>query len=268
MKQITQQEFEGYVRDLIDGKTNKTAIAKKLETSIKKVNYMIDDLAKTNPELFMEFFKKQPYAPRNTEVDPEALAIEVIRYGRKDVAHDIGISIRTITRTIDKLKTINPTLYELYRKRIRKMDKVERKEFKKAVEREAEKIGYDLSPARKSIEDRLNEINEILSKFEALVDSGMTYRDASRKLGYSSNATIWLMYQDKKKIELALETHKKLAAEKRNEAKEYREKMRIKKSGSTQQVSDKSKTGEKEKQDKSQKKDNTEPSKKGKGRDD
>lgn len=231
MKQVSQEEFEDYIRDLIDGKTTKTAIAKKLETSVKKVNYMIDDLATTNEKLYMELLQKNPYVPRDTNVDPAALAIEVIKYGRKDVAQDVGISIRTITRTVTQLKTINPTLYELYRKRRKKMNKKEKEAFMQAVDAEAEKLGYGIKPSRESVEERLEEVKAILEKFEDLVDDGMTYRDAAKKLGYSTNATIWMMYQDKKKMELtiAMQTkQEKQKQEDQNEAKAYREKMRVK----------------------------------------
>ena len=266
MKQVSQQEFEGYVRKLIDGKTTKTAIAKKLETGIKKVNYMIDELATTNPTLYMELLKKNPYVPRNTEVDPSALAIEVIKYGRKDVAQDVGISIRTITRTVNKLKEINPTLYELYRRRRKKMSQAERKAFMRAVDRETEKLGYHTNLTRKSVKDRLEEVKRILSKFEALVDSGMTYRDASKELGYSSNATIWMMYQDKKKMELEIAMQQKQSEEEKDAAKAYREKMRVDyKRSKTTTTNEESKTGE---VIQSGKKKNETSIKVGKGRDD
>ena len=239
MKQISQEEFEGYIRELINEKTTKTAIAKKLETNIKKVNYMIDELATTNQELYMELLEKDPYVPRDTNVDPAALAIEVIKYGRRDVAQDVGISIRTINRTVNKLKTTNQTLYELYRKRRNKMNKSEKAAFMKAVDSEAEKLGYGTIPVRESVEDRLKEVKEILAKFEALVDSGMTYRDAAKKLGYYANSTIWMMYQDKKKMELTLAMQKKQAEERKDEAKAYREKMRVHKNADNSRTNEK-----------------------------
>lgn len=268
MKQVSQEEFEGYIRDLIDGKTTKTAIAKKLGTSVKKVNYMIDELATTNQPLYMELLEKDPYVPRDTNVDPAALAIEVIKYGRRDVAQDVGISVRTINRTVNKLKTTNPTLYELYMKRRKKMNKAEKAAFMAAVDSEAEKLGYGTIPVRESVEDRLKEVKEILAKFEALVDSGMTYRDAAKKLGYSTNATIWMMYQDKKKMELTLAMQKKQAEERKDEAKAYREKMRVHKNEDNSRTNEKNQ-GESRKENRPVGNEITEKSRKvGKERDD
>ena len=227
MKQVSQEQFEEYIRLLIDGKTTKTKIAKILETSVKKVNYMIDDLATSNKELYMELLEKNPYVPRDTNIDPAALAKEVIKYGRTNVAEDLGISLRTISRTVAHLKTTNPKLYELYRSRIkRKRTMSEAIAYKEAVDEEAAKLGFDINPERESVEERLEYVSKILSKFEELVDSGMTHRDAAKKLGYASNATIWMMYQDKRKMELTLKMQREQKA-KKDEAKEYRESMKI-----------------------------------------
>lgn len=227
MKQISQEQFEEYIRLLIDGKTTKTKIAKILETSVKKVNYMIDDLATTNKELYIELLEKNPYVPRDTNIDPAALAIEVIRYGRNNVAEDLGISLRTISRTVAHLKTTNPKLYELYRSRIKRKRTIsEAIAYKEAVDEEAAKLGFDINPERESVEERLEYVSSILTKFEKLVDSGMTHRDASKKLGYSSNATIWMMYQDKRKMEITLKIQREQKA-KKDEAKEYRKSMKV-----------------------------------------
>ena len=144
MKQVSNEEFESFIRDLIAKKTTKRDIARELGTSVKKINYMIDDLAQTNLPLYMELLDEVPYVPRDTDIDPEALAIEVIRYGRKDVAEDLGISVRTITRTVNRLESINPELYELYRMRRKKMNKTDRANFEIEVEKQAKKLGRDI----------------------------------------------------------------------------------------------------------------------------
>ena len=57
MKEITQEEFESIVKDIIAGKKSKAMVIKELHTEARTLNNKIQELSMLNPELYEEFVK-------------------------------------------------------------------------------------------------------------------------------------------------------------------------------------------------------------------
>ena len=81
MKQISQEEFEQYIQDIIDGKMTRKRLASELETVMRTINHRIMELEGKNPALYQAFIQKFPYTPKEIKLDVEALAIKVINNG-------------------------------------------------------------------------------------------------------------------------------------------------------------------------------------------
>lgn len=222
MKQIDQKDFESLVKDFVDGKITKQELTEKLETTVKTLNYKISELANTNPGLYRSFIKKIPYVPRNIHIDIEALAIAVIRYGREETSEKLGISIRTISRKVKELKHINPGLYELYRTRHKKRTEKQREEFELLLD----SFDTGVIPKRSGLLERQKEIEETLKKFNELIEKGISYKEAAKRLGYASNSSMWCMQQDLAKIQLAIQMEGG-GQEVRTEEEMYRESLKV-----------------------------------------
>ncbi len=176
MKQISQEEFEQYIQDIIDGKMTRKRLASELETVMRTINHRIMELEGKNPALYQAFIQKFPYTPKEIKLDVEALAIKVINNGIEQTARDIGISTRSIARKIKQLETINPELLQLYEEK--GIAVLERQEL---VEKE-------------------ESIRQSLTKFEELLATGMDKNIAARKLGYSDYAAVWKKQKELERI--------------------------------------------------------------------
>ena len=104
MKEISQEEFEAGIQDVIDGKTTRTELMEKTwHMGADKLNTRIQELAVYNPELYRAFDIKFPYRPREyTHIDYEAVIIDILKngYKRRDWDDIYEVDSRTITRKI------------------------------------------------------------------------------------------------------------------------------------------------------------------------
>ena len=73
MKEISQEEFERLVQDLIDGKITKSELAKQLNTTVKTLNYKIDELAGTNPELYDLYLTRHKRRKKEEKIEYDLL---------------------------------------------------------------------------------------------------------------------------------------------------------------------------------------------------
>ena len=119
MLEISQEEFEAKVQDIIDGKTTRVKLIKELKVDRMTLNTKIQELAVYNPELYRAFVIKFPYRPREyTHIDYEAVIIDILKKGYKRREWDdiYEVDSRTITRKIHDIEEVNPELVALYRK--------------------------------------------------------------------------------------------------------------------------------------------------------
>lgn len=119
MIDISQEEFEAKVQDILDGKTTRVKLISELKTDRDTLNNKIQELVIYNPDLYKAFINKFPYKPREyTHIDYEAIIIDILKKGYKrrelDEVYE-GVSSRTITRKIPILEKTNPDLITLYR---------------------------------------------------------------------------------------------------------------------------------------------------------
>lgn len=197
MKELTQREFEEQIKRVIDGEISRKKLAEELDTEIRTLNNRIMKLSDSNQELYKEFIKKFPYKPKKIDIDVETLAINVIKYGIQKVADQTKISTRTIIRKIKQLEKTNPKLYELYKNRKGKMsfdDNI-------YIDQEISKKGH-LVIERKEISERKRELENTITKFEELVESGMSRDKAAKMMGYDGYSTIWKKYKELDRIKI------------------------------------------------------------------
>ena len=147
MIEISQQEFEAKVQDIIDGKTTRANLIKELKIDKITLNTKIQELAVYNPELYREFVVKFPYRPREyTHIDYEAIIIDILKkgYTRREWNDIYEVDSRTITRKIYDIEEKNPDLVSLYRKvsEYRRRQKQLPEELIKAIEELEEKEIY------------------------------------------------------------------------------------------------------------------------------
>jgi len=226
MIEMSQEEFEVEIQRLIDGNITRKKLAKKLQTDMRTLNKKIMEIAQTNSELYSKFVDKFPYKPRKIQVDIEDLAVQVILHGLEETSEATGISTRTIIRKIKTLEKTNLELHRLYTHRNDRMTFEQRELFNAAVQKFQKNYRLEIS----GIEKREQEIREVLSKFEGLVDSGMSKASAARIMGYDDYSTIWKKYQELKRIE----TEKASVPESKQDA------ARIFRSNMKTQITDKS----------------------------
>lgn len=118
MKEITQEEFEQSIRDVIDGKCTRIELQKRYHMDRITLNSKIQELYVHNIELYMEFTKKFPYIPREyTHINYRAMIIDIMKkgYSKKQAAEQYGIHDRTISRKIHIVEKTDPDLVMLYR---------------------------------------------------------------------------------------------------------------------------------------------------------
>lgn len=184
MIEISQEEFEAKVQDIIDGKTTRVKLIKELKVDRITLNTKIQELAAYNPELYKKFIIKFPYRPREyTHIDYEAIIIDILKkgYTRREWDTVYEVDSRTINRKIHDIEEKNPELVSLYRKvsEYRKRQMKLPVELKKAIEELEEKEIYLCDVCdnkRKELLKREKEYNDAMN-------SGMGATQASRKVG-------------------------------------------------------------------------------------
>lgn len=187
MIEISQEEFEQKVQEIIDGKLSRKQLTKLLKTDTRTLNNKIQELVVYNSDLYMEFIKKFPYKSKErTDIDYEALVIEIIKNGMTsaEAVAKYNIGERTITRKVKALEKENPYLIEIYRevKKNNKNNIVESKELREKIE------GLVSRPVK------ISEINETrrkeLEELEKTFNSRCQYvskEEAARSMGLTAN---------------------------------------------------------------------------------
>lgn len=187
MIEISQEEFEQKVQEVIDGKLSRQQLTKLLKTDTRTLNNKIQELVVYNSDLYMEFIKKFPYKSKErNDIDYEALVIEIVKTSMTTSAavEKYNIGERTITRKVKALEKENPYLIEIYRevKKNNRNNVVETKDLKEKIDRLVSR------PVK------ISELNEIrkkeLEELEKTFNSRCQYvskEEAARSMGLTAN---------------------------------------------------------------------------------
>lgn len=231
MKEITQEEFESIVKDIIVGKKSKAMVIKELHTEARTLNNKIQELSMLNPELYEEFVKVKPYKPKERkDVNIVGFVTELLTTGvtMQELADKYHIGVRTISRKIAKLeKSDNPKerdLYNLYKSVARKKShsqKLGKEEEWRMAELEAvETKGMD------NIERRRQELLKLEKEYEELyMQVGKV--EAAKRMGYSQNR-IYKLLNELYRIEIERNAREHLASQgEASQKKEFKESLKV-----------------------------------------
>lgn len=229
MKQLTQSEFEGQIRSVVDGKISIKKLAKELETDMRTLYKKIQELSIANPELYYEFIKIHPYkAKERKDINIRGFVIETLKSGItvEEMCVKYGIGRRTISRKILKLKKSDRVediqLYKLYKEIAYKRSRAQELGYEDIVqinELETEEvIGID------DIERRRQELLELEREYQYLCLQ-VGKKEAAKRLGYSQNR-IYKLLNELYRIEIERHTRgeKDIPGK---DAKEYRASMKV-----------------------------------------
>ena len=184
MIEISQEEFEAKIQDIIDGKTTRVKLIEELKVDKVTLNTKIQELSVFNPELYRAFVIKFPYRPREyTHIDYEAVVIDILKkgYKRREWKDIYGIDSKTINSKMYDVEDINPELIELYREvsDYRKRQKPLPQELLDRIDRLKTKQIF-LGDVCDNKRAELLEKEELYNKARM---SGMGAEEASRKVG-------------------------------------------------------------------------------------
>ena len=170
MIEISQEDFESKIQDVIEGKTTRVKLVEELRIDRDTLNNRIQELVIKNPKLYQDFIEKFPYRPREyTHIDYEALIIDILKkgYKRRELSDVYGIDSRTIARKIYLVEQTNPELIALYREvsRYRKAQKKLPIKLQRQIDNLADKeifLGEVCDKKREELLDREKRYNEAI----------------------------------------------------------------------------------------------------------
>ena len=64
MRQVSQEEFERYVEEMIAGNMSRIALAQLMETDLRTLKNKLQEVVATNPALYQRYIEKFPYKPK------------------------------------------------------------------------------------------------------------------------------------------------------------------------------------------------------------
>lgn len=228
MKSITNKELELLVKNLVDGKITRKALAGKLETDLRTLHKVILRMAEINPALYEEYVEKFPYKPKAREdIDYEALIIYAVKREKtlKDVSLEFGVSYRTINRRIKEIQITNPELISLYREHSYHLKTQSEMSYESQIKIDAlEERPVVKSSITKYKED---ELTDTLKKFEKLLSEGFSKAEAARRLGFADHTAIWKKYEWLKRIKTEEGAKHKYSLEGAKQGKSFKESLKV-----------------------------------------
>ncbi len=217
MKNISQQEFEQYIWEMIRGEKTQTTVVKELETDHRTLNNRIQKLSVTNPELHKAYVESRPYKPKERkDINAVELALEVLREEKtlEQIAESYGAGMRTIRRKIDSLKKSEDALErELYtlckavaynHSHSIKNDVILQNRIMEVREILSKKVQVE---RRSNIEIRRQELLKIEKEYQNLRQT-MSEGQAAAQMGYTTNR-IYKLLNELYRIEIELRTSSK-----------------------------------------------------------
>ena len=231
MKEITEEEFESIIKDIIAGKKSKAMVIKELHTEARTLNNKIQELAMTNPELYEEFIKVKPYKPKERkDVNIVGFVTELLITGitMQELADKYHIGVRTISRKIAKLeKSDDPKerdLYNLYKSVARK--KSRSKKLGAEEKLQVAKLERLETKGTDDTERKRQELLKLEQEYEALrMQVGKI--EAAKRMGYSQNRIYKLLHELYRiEIERNVMENSAIHGEK-DESKEFKESLKV-----------------------------------------
>lgn len=230
MKEISQEEFEENLRKMIEEGKTKTQIKNGLGFgSYRALNTKVQTLSITNPELYMEYIGKYPYAPKTRkDLDIIEIGIEFLRDEKNmdELATQYGTGRKTIQRKLNKLKDSSKPeereLYDLCRALAYNHSKSQTSS--RELELKIKELVQKLEEGRQDIEKpdnleiRRRELKEIESQYRELCKT-MSREEAAKKMG-TTRVVIDKQLQELRCIETEINA--------RNKKNEFHESLRVK----------------------------------------
>ena len=215
MIEISQEEFEMKIREVIKGKKSKSQLIKELKTDSRTLNNKIQKMSLYNRELYNELIKVKPFrAKTRNDIDYEALVIEMLKKCTYtiDVARKYRIGVRTIQRGVKKLEKENPDLIELY-KAVKKANKTNSTVPIEIQYKIDELIARPVKIAEIN-ETRKKELENIEKIFNERLETYKTKESAAQSMGLTANRVYKLLNElSRIKVE--------------EEAKSFRDKVKV-----------------------------------------
>lgn len=191
MKEMTSEEFEKLIQEMIDGKKKIKDGTAELETDYRTFHRRVMELSTQNPELYRQYVIRFPYKPKQlTHIDYEALLIHAMKQDLTlaQATEGLEISDRTIRRNI-KTADISSEIVELYRiyANAKRGPSPLSEEVEMRIDELIERpiVIDDVDGKRKrtltGVKDKLYE-DDGRSFAEKSKEIGMTYRDSRHKL--------------------------------------------------------------------------------------
>lgn len=212
MINISQEEFESKIEMLINGKITKVKLAKELKTDIRTLDFRIQEMSVSNPELYESYISVLPYKQKGYDhIDFEALVIHMLKKGMnvETAAKQYGISPRTIRRRINSLE--NTKLTELY-KEVAENSKRGREDSLYVIQmieslEERDIVLGDINDSRET------ELLRIEAEFNRLCAQGMSKTEAAKAMGYSDRDRTYKLLNELYRLEIEKNTKEKLTKE-------------------------------------------------------
>lgn len=219
MKDVSQEQFENDIENVIEGRVSLKQLVAKYRTSYDYIHQKILELSYTNRSLYERYIEMFPYKPKTNEnISARGIVIELIKNKATigQLSDKYGIPARTIDRRIKSVEVEDPELYDLY-KRYRKNPKDEQ------IDSEIRSISYEpVISEMSSVELKESAIRGIIESYKEIIADGTVKKeDAARQLGYTPQQ-IAVMQQ--KLIRIAREQEIKTDG-----AKNFRESFKVEK---------------------------------------
>ena len=168
MIEISQEEFERKIEQVIKGENTRTKLIKDLKIDRVTLNRKIQELLVYNPNLYHEFISKFPYMPREyTHINWRAMLIDIMKkgYTKNEAEEQYEVSSRTISRKVYEVEKEDKDIVSLYR------------EVSKYRKRK-EKLPFQLQEAVDDLPDEIIFIGGIYDKkVEELIELEKKYND-------------------------------------------------------------------------------------------
>lgn len=182
MKEISDQEFEQTVIKLIKKELTRVDLAKELKTDTRTLTNRIYQIK--NEELLKQYLAEYSYKPKKNEnINYENLIIEIVKNNEKigEVQDLYNIAERTYRRNIDRIKNINPRLYQIYKDYLHNILSYEDKEYIDSLEEGPVAV-------TNNIEDRKAQLMDLFSKYYEMLGLGLDEKDALRYLNENTRS--------------------------------------------------------------------------------
>lgn len=189
MKKISNDEFKYYIERVLNKEISLTDLAEELETTIRTLHEKIQEVCKTDPELYDRYVLDRPYRQKEcTNIDFEALTIYIIKeqLTQNEAADLLGISTKTISRKINDLREKNSDLIDIYESVIKSRRK--RKEIPISLQGRINNLPtknfYDVIKGKYN-ENKKKELLQLKEEFEKNIEIYGSKKAAANAMGKS-----------------------------------------------------------------------------------